>query len=56
MNKGTQLSMFPEENVQAVSSFSETINVPAHQRKKKRTQDDRMNKLSVVKLSAENGN
>ena len=42
MNEGTQLSMFPEENVQAVSSFSETINVPAHQRKKKRTHDDWM--------------
>lgn len=25
MNEGAQLSMFPEENVQAVSSFSETI-------------------------------
>ena len=50
MNEGTQLSMFPEENVQAVSSFSETINVPAHQRKKKRTHDDWMSELPVEEV------
>ena len=50
MNEGTQLSMFPEENVQAVSSFSETINVPAHQRKKKRTHDDWMSELPVEEI------
>jgi hypothetical protein len=49
-DEGTQLSMFPEENVQAVSSFSETINVPAHQRKKKRTHDDWMSELPVEEI------
>lgn len=56
MNEGTQLSMFPEENMQAVSSFSETINVPAHQRKKKRTHDDWMSELPVEKIIHEEDN
>ena len=36
--------------MQAVSSFSETINVPAHQRKKKRTHDDWMSELPVEEV------
>ena len=37
MDGGTQLSLVPEEKEQAVPSVEETVSVPAHQRKKKRT-------------------
>lgn len=45
-DEGTQLTMFPKEE-QAVSAPIETIAVPAHQRKKKRTHDEWMKNLEV---------
>lgn len=48
-DEGTQLSMFLKEE-QAVSAPIETIAVPAHQRKKKRTHDDWMSNLPVEEI------
>lgn len=52
MNDGEQLSMFSatdSENAK-VSDKEETINVPAHKRKKKRTHDDWMSKLEIEEV------
>ena len=48
-DEGTQLSMFLKEE-QAVSAPIETIAVPAHQRKKKRTHDEWMSNLPVDEI------
>lgn len=47
MEDGTQLSMFAESAENVVSSSDETITVPEHKRKKKRTHDDWMESLTV---------
>ena len=47
--EGTQLSMFPKEE-QAVSVPIETVTVPEHKRKKKRTHDDWMSELPVEEV------
>lgn len=47
MEDGTQLSMFAESAEKVVSSSDETITVPEHKRKKKRTHDDWMESLTV---------
>ena len=53
MDGGTQLSLFPEEKEQAVPSVVETISVPAHQRKKKRTHEEWMSSLPVEEVRHE---
>ena len=53
MDGGTQLSLFPEEKEQAVSSVEETVSVPAHQRKKKRTHEEWMSSLPVEEVRHE---
>ncbi|MBR0483463.1 MAG: IS66 family transposase [Oscillospiraceae bacterium] len=53
MDGGTQLSLFPEEKEQAVSSVEETVSVPAHQRKKKRTHEEWMSSLPVEEIRHE---
>ena len=53
MDGGTQLSLFPEEKEQAVSSVVETVSVPAHQRKKKRTHEEWMSSLPVEEVRHE---
>lgn len=47
MDGGTQLSLFYEENKQAVSASAETITVTEHQQKKKRTHDAWMSSLEI---------
>ena len=47
MDGGTQLSLLPDENEQAVSVPVKTVTVPEHQRKAKRTHDDWMNNLEI---------
>ena len=47
MDGGTQLSLFPDENEQAVSVSEETVTVPSYQRKAKRTHDDWMNNVEI---------
>ena len=51
MDGGTQLSLIPEEKEQAVPSVEETVSVPAHQRKKKRTHEEWMSSLNVINLT-----
>ena len=53
MDGGTQLSLFPEEKEQAVPSVEETVSVPAHQRKKKRTHEEWMSALPVEEVRHE---
>ena len=53
MDGGTQLSLFPEEKEQAVPSVEETVSVPAHQRKKKRTHEEWMSSLPVEEIRHE---
>ena len=53
MDGGTQLSLFPEEKEQAVPSVEETVSVPAHQRKKKRTHEEWMSSLPVEEVRHE---
>ena len=53
MDGGTQLSLFPEEKEQAVPSVVETVSVPAHQRKKKRTHEEWMSSLPVEEVRHE---
>lgn len=53
MDGGTQLSLFPEENEQAVSVSENTITVPEHQRKAKRTHDEWMSNLPVKEVRHE---
>ena len=53
MDGGTQLSLFPEEKEQAVSYVVETVSVPAHQRKKKRTHEEWMSSLPVEEVRHE---
>lgn len=50
MDGSTQLSMFPEENGQAVSLPAKEITVPEHKRKKKRTHDEWMSELPVEEI------
>lgn len=47
MEDAAQLSLFPEESEQAVSVSPETVTVPEHKRKKKRTNDDWMSSLEI---------
>lgn len=47
MDGGTQLSMFSEGQEQVAPQQEETITVPSHKRKKKRTHDDWMSELPV---------
>ncbi|MDE6785357.1 MAG: IS66 family transposase zinc-finger binding domain-containing protein, partial [Ruminococcus sp.] len=47
MDGGTQLAIFPEETVQ---EREETVTVPGHKRKKKRTHDDWMSTLPVEEI------
>ena len=53
MDGGTQLSLIPEEKEQAVPSVEETVSVPAHQRKKKRTHEEWMSSLPVEEIRHE---
>ena len=53
MDGGTQLSLFSEEKEQAVPSVVETVSVPAHQRKKKRTHEEWMSALPVEEVRHE---
>jgi transposase len=53
MDGGTQLSLFPEEKEQAVPSVVDTVSVPAHQRKKKRTHEEWMSSLPVEEIRHE---
>ena len=53
MDGGTQLSLFSEEKEQAVPSVVETVSVPAHQRKKKRTHEEWMSSLPVEEVRHE---
>ena len=50
MDNGQQLTMFPEEQGQSAKSAEETVTVPEHKRKKKRTHDDWMSKLPVEEI------
>ena len=50
LDGGEQLSMFPENTEQAVSKQKETITVPEHKRKKKRTHEDWMSELPVLEV------
>ena len=50
MDNGQQLTLFPEEQEQSVKPAEETITVPEHKRKKKRTHDDWMSKLPVEEI------
>ena len=50
IDNGQQLTLFPEEQEQSVKPAEETITVPEHKRKKKRTHDDWMSKLPVEKI------
>ena len=47
MDDDTQLSLFSESTENDISLTEETITVPEHKRKKKRTHDDWMEKLTV---------
>ena len=47
MDGCTQLALLPFENEQAVSVWEKTVTVPKHQRKAKRTHDDRMQDLPI---------
>ena len=47
MEEGTQLAMFPDAAAQDIAEPEETITVPEHKRKKKRTHDDWMSNLLV---------
>lgn len=47
MESGTQLALFPDEAGQAVTKPEETIPIPEHKRKKKRTHEDWMSNLPV---------
>ena len=47
MDGDTQLSLFPDENEQAVSVSEETVTVPSYQRKAKRTHDNWMNNVEI---------
>ena len=47
MASGTQLALFPDEVGQAVTKPEETIPIPEHKRKKKRTHEDWMSNLPV---------
>ena len=50
MEDGTQLSMFAERAEKTAPPSEETITVPEHKRKKKRTHDDWMNDLPVEEI------
>ena len=50
MDNGQQLMLFPEEQGQSVKPAEETVTVPEHKRKKKRTHDDWMSKLPVEEI------
>ena len=50
MDNGQQLTLFPEEQGQSAKSAEETVTVPEHKRKKKRTHDDWMSKLPVEEI------
>ena len=50
MDNGQQLTMFPEEQRQSAKTSEETVTVPEHKRKKKRTHDDWMRKLPVEEI------
>ena len=48
MDNGQQLTFIQDNHAQTETKVDETITVPTHQRKKKRTHDDWMNQLPVV--------
>ncbi len=50
MDGGTQLPLFPGMQAQTASKPEETMTVPAHKRKKKRTHDDWMSTLPVEEI------
>ena len=50
MDNGQQLTLFQEEQGQSAKTAEETITVPEHKRKKKRTHDDWMSKLPVEEI------
>ena len=50
MDNGQQLTLFPEEQGQSAKTAEETVTVPEHKRKKKRTHDDWMSKLPVEEI------
>ena len=50
MDNGQQLTLFPEEQGQSAKTAEETVIVPEHKRKKKRTHDDWMSKLPVEEI------
>jgi hypothetical protein len=50
IDNGQQLTLFPEEQGQSAKPAEETITVPEHKRKKKRTHDDWMSKLPVEEI------
>ena len=50
MDNGQQLTLFQEEQGQSAKNAEETITVPEHKRKKKRTHDDWMSKLPVEEI------
>ena len=53
MDGGTQLSLFPEEKEQAVSVPENTITVPEHQRKSKRTHEEWTSSLPIKEVRHE---
>ena len=50
MDNGQQPTLFQEEQGQSAKNAEETITVPEHKRKKKRTHDDWMSKLPVEEI------
>ena len=50
MDNGTQLPLFPGMQTPAVKKAEETVTVPEHKRKKKRTHDDWMSALPVEEI------
>lgn len=50
MDNGTQLPLFPGMQTPAVKKAEETVTVPEHKRKKKRTHDDWMSALLVEEI------
>ncbi len=56
MDGGLQLSLFPEEKVQAVSAPEKIITVLGHKRKAKRTHDDWMSTLPIEEKRYEEEN
>jgi len=50
MDGGTQLPLFPGLQAPAVKKAEETVTVPEHKRKKKRTHDDWMSELPVEEI------